>query len=309
MKILITGFSGHIGSFFFRNFCNDKKIKKIFLIDNFENNKINILFTKNKISKCVFKYCDLSKKNSLKKIPKVDVVIHLASMTNAVSSVNNYKKYYENNFHSFVNVFNYCYKKKVKLIHISSTSVYGSNSNYVDENCKDLKPQSPYAKIKIAEENNLKKFGKKINFVTLRFGTIAGVSDGIRFHTAVNKFCFNTALKLYIPVWKTALNQYRPYLSLTDAYKAVNTVLKKNIFDRQIYNILTSNFTVSQIINLIKKEKYRVKIKLTSSKIMNQLSYKVSKEKFEQYGVKLNGSIKKDIKQTLALFKNIGSII
>ena len=48
MKILITGFSGHIGSFLYRNFCNDKKIKKIFLIDNFENNKINILFTKKK---------------------------------------------------------------------------------------------------------------------------------------------------------------------------------------------------------------------------------------------------------------------
>ena len=39
-------------------------------------------------------------------------------------------------------------------------------------------------------------------FITLRFGTIAGLSRGIRFHTAVNKFCLNASLNLPIPVWK-----------------------------------------------------------------------------------------------------------
>ncbi len=308
MKVLITGFSGHIGSFFLDKLTKNKKIKKIFLIDNFENNKINIIFSKKKLSKCYLKYCDLSKKNVLKKFPKVDIVIHLASLTNAVSSINNYKKFYENNFFSFINIFNYCNKKKVKLIHISSTSVYGTNAKFVDENCKELFPQSPYAKIKLAEEKYLKKHGHKIKFVTLRFGTIAGVSEGIRFHTAINKFCFNTSMKLAIPIWNTALNQYRPYLSLSDAYKSINTIIKKNIFDREIYNILSNNFTVKQILDLIKKENYKIKIKLTKSRIMNQLSYKVSKEKFEKWGIKLNNSIKKDIKETLALFKYIGTI-
>ena len=153
-----------------------------------------------------------------------------------------------------------------------------------------------------------KKHGHKIKYITLRFGTIAGVSEGIRFHTALNKFCFNASLKINIPVWKTALNQYRPYLSLTDAYNAIKTIINKNIFDREIYNILSDNFTVKQILNLIRNEGCNVKVKLTDSRIMNQLSYKVSKIKFEKIGVKLNANIKTDIRQTLDLFKNINAL-
>ena len=39
MKILISGFSGHIGSYFLKKFIKNKAIKKIYLIDIFENNK------------------------------------------------------------------------------------------------------------------------------------------------------------------------------------------------------------------------------------------------------------------------------
>ena len=57
--------------------------------------------------------------------------------------------------------------KNINLIHLSSTSVYGSQSLYVDENCKELLPQSPYAEIKIIVQakNNLllKKFDNLIN--------------------------------------------------------------------------------------------------------------------------------------------------
>ena len=119
---------------------------------------------------------------------------------------------------------------------------------------------------------------------------------------------FNAALNEKIHIYKTAYKQYRPYLSLSDAYKAIKAIFEKNIFDRQVYNILSDNFTVNQILNLIRDEGYRVKVKLTNSRIMNQLSYKVSKEKFEKKAVKLNASIKKDIKQTLDLFKNVNTL-
>ena len=57
------------------------------------------------------------------------------------------------------NIINFCIKNKSKLIHISSTSVYGKQTDLVDETCekKYLKPQSPYADIKLLEENMLKK--------------------------------------------------------------------------------------------------------------------------------------------------------
>ena len=65
-------------------------------------------------------------------------------------------------------------KKNANLFHISSTSVYGVQSNLVDENCRNLRPQSPYADLKLLEEKTLKNLGKKINFITFRFVTVLG---------------------------------------------------------------------------------------------------------------------------------------
>ena len=102
----------------------------------------------------------------------------------------NKKEYEKNNLVCFNKVVEISNFFKCKLIHISSTSIYGVSSSLVNESLekKFLKPQSPYAAIKLKEENILKN-NKNINFVTLRFGTIVGTSSGMCFHTAVNKFC------------------------------------------------------------------------------------------------------------------------
>jgi nucleoside-diphosphate-sugar epimerase len=131
------------------------------------------------------------------------------------------------------------------------------------------------------------------------------VSKGIRFHTAVNKFCLNAAMNENIYVYKTALNQFRPYLTLSDAFNVFKFCIEKDFFRNDIFNALSDNFTVKQIINKIKKNKKNIKIKLVKTKIMNQLSYHVSSEKLKKNGLHLNGKIDKDIKQTLKLLGNI----
>ena len=228
-------------------------------------------------------------------------------MTNAASSFKRKNEMYRNNLKCMKNIINFCIKNKVKLIHISSTSVYGKQADIVDENCEKryLKPQSPYADIKLLEEKMLKKISKKIKYTTFRFGTISGISSGMRFHTAVNKFCLNASLNLPITVYKTALNQYRPYLSLKDAFKVFKFTIEKDLFKNQIYNALSENCTVKQIIDKIKIFKKNIKIKFVYSEIMNQLSYHVSKDKLNKEGLKLNNKIKFDIKDTLNLLKNI----
>ena len=80
-------------------------------------------------------------------------------MTNAEKSFGKKNKMYENNIECLKTVIDFCKKNKAKLIHISSTSVYGKQAEIVDENCEEkyLKPQSPYADIKLIEEKMLKK--------------------------------------------------------------------------------------------------------------------------------------------------------
>ena len=305
MNILITGCCGHIGSYLVDNIHKIKKIKKCFIVDNFNSTQINSLFNSKKKNNLKFYNLDLTKKSSLSKFNKIDYVVHLASMTNAAGSFNKKNEMYKNNIECMKNIINFCKVKKSKLIHISSTSVYGKQAALVDETCEEkfLKPQSPYAEIKLIEERMLQKASKNINYITYRFGTISGVSSGMRFHTAVNKFCLNASLNCDIAVYKTALNQYRPYLSLVDAFKVFKFTIEKDLFKNDIYNALSENCTVNQILEKIRKSKKNIKVKFVSSKIMNQLSYHVDDSKIRKYGLKLNCELQKDIDDTLKLFK------
>ena len=307
MNLLVTGCCGHIGSYLADNIYKIKKIKITVLIDNIKSNRFCSLFNLGKNNNLKFFLRDINKKNSLKDFKNIDYVIHCASMTNAEKSFGKEKEMYKNNIDCLKNVIDFCKKNKSKLIHLSSTSVYGKQTDLVDENCEEkyLKPQSPYADIKLIEEKMLIKNSNKLRYNTLRFGTIAGVSKGIRFHTAVNKFCLNASINENIFVYKTALNQYRPYLSLNDAFKVFKFCIEKDFFENQIFNALSGNYTVNQILQKIRKYKKNIKVKLVKSEIMNQLSYHVSSKKLENNGLFLKGNIDNDIKQTLKLLGNI----
>ena len=307
MKILVTGACGHIGSYFLENVHKIKKIKKTILVDNLESNRFTSLFNNLKKNNLNFYKRDLNDRKSLNDIKNIDVVIHLASMTNAAKSFGKEKEMFSNNLNCLDTVIDFCLKNKSKLIHLSSTSVYGKQTNIVDENCEErfLLPQSPYAKIKLIEEKKLLKLKNKISYNTFRFGTIAGVSKGIRFHTAVNSFCINAALNEKINVYKNAMDQYRPYLSVRDAFKVFKFCIEKNFFNNDIFNALSGNFTVRQILNKIKKYKKKINIKYVDTPLLNQLSYHVDQSKIQKYGLKLNADITLDIKNTINLFKNI----
>ena len=301
MKLLITGGLGHIGSFIIKDLVNIKKIKKIYLVDNLSNERFNVLFNlKNK--KINFIFGDLMNLSVIKKLPKTDLVIHLASTTNAEKSFENKNFLLKNNLGSFKNVLKYCHKFNSKLVHISSTSVYGPQKKLVDETQKKLFPRSPYAVVKLKEENILKK-QKKFKYISLRFGTISGFSDGMRFHTAVNKFCLNAVLGIDIPVWGKSINLYRPYLSLVDALKVFRFIILKNFFPCDVFNVLSENKTISEILKVIKKNNIKPKIKFVRSRILNQDSYKISNLKIKKAGLHLNAKISQDIFNTIKKLK------
>ena len=308
MKILITGGLGHIGSYILQNINKIKILKKIYVIDNLATQRYCSLFNFPKTNKKIFFIQkDLSLKNSLKNFKKVDVVLNLASTTDAEGSLKIRKKIYKNNLGIFNNVIKYCKKNSSKLIHISSTSVYGEQKGLVDESCAKLKPKSPYAEIKLIEEKHLNINKKKLKYITYRFGTIAGVSKGMRFHTAINKFCFNSMLGKPLPVWKGMFDKPRPYLSLKDAFVVIKFTLEKNFFKNCIYNILSQNLTLKDVIKTFKRYNKNLKIKKQTSKLVNQYPYMVSNHKFSSEALRLKSKISDDIKLTLKQFKYLSN--
>lgn len=305
MKIVITGALGHIGSYFSR------KLPKIFpnhqflLLDNLSTQRYCSLF--DLPSNCSFIETDVTQEN-LPFYKNANYVIHLAALTDAAGSFERASIVEKNNFEATKNVAYECAKASASLIHLSSTSVYGTQASQVSEDCSldELKPQSPYAETKLKEEQWLKDYQYKLGLkhISLRFGTIAGISPGMRFHTAVNKFSWQASMFLPITVWETALHQKRPYLDLQDACSVVEFIITKNIFDGSVYNVLTANHTVNEIITIIKKTYNDLRIELVKAPIMNQLSYEVLDNKIKNKGFMINGSIEKAINETLKLLGN-----
>jgi UDP-glucose 4-epimerase len=144
---------------------------------------------------------------------------------------------------------------------------------------------------------------KGLKAVICRFGTIFGASPGMRFHTAVNKFCWQAVMGQPITVWRTAYDQKRPYLDLSDASRAIAFIIRKDLFDGRIYNVLTLNATVREIVDNILKLVPDHQISFVDSRIMNQLSYEVSCDKLKSEGFSFIGELRRGIGETISILR------
>jgi len=311
MNICITGALGHIGSALIRN-ISVLSIDKVYLIDNLSTQRYSSLFDLPKDINYCFYEMDILSDDIEAVIKDSDVLIHLAAVTNAEASFYNREILENVNKKGLKKVAELCSEYDCSLIFPSSTSVYGIQEGLVDEDCKekDLKPQSPYADSKLYGEELLKSLAgqKGLRFVTFRLGTIFGYSIGMRFHTAVNKFIWQASLNQDITVWKTALNQKRPYCGLNDCINAFNHAVKEGIFDCKIYNIVTANLTVKDILDVIREYIPRINIKFVDSPIMNQLSYNASNAKSLEKDFVYTDLLKEKVEEIVAKLKSLNKV-
>ena len=311
MRIIVTGAAGHIGSDLIRKLGDTFSDLEIILIDNMATQRFASFFNLPKNASFTLLTNDLRKLDLKNLLRNGDVVVHLAAITDAANSFANADLVEDNNFNCTEAIAVACNHAGARLICISSTSVYGSQKSVVDETCsdQDLLPQSPYAHTKLKEERFLSKLKDEgLNICILRFGTIFGTSIGMRFHTAVNKFCWQASQGLPLTVWKTAFDQRRPYLDLNDACQAIIHVINNQLFDGEIYNVLTENYTVRTIVEEIVDLWPGTQIDFVYNKIMNQLSYDVSKSKFTAIGFKPTGDLSRALLDTKMLLKGISPV-
>ncbi|HET6461647.1 MAG TPA: SDR family oxidoreductase [Syntrophales bacterium] len=310
MRILVTGSLGHIGSRLIREIPNYFPSLELVIIDNLSTKRYASLF--NLPGNAVYRFVDgdILETDLTSLMAGVDAAVHLAAITDAAGSFQDREKVEYVNYNATQKVAESCVLLGIPMIHLSSTSVYGTQESTVDEDCpeEDLKPQSPYAETKLREERLLQEMAitKDLHFVTCRFGTIVGISPGMRFHTAVNKFCWQAVLGQPLTVWRTALHQKRPYLSLDDAINALCFILDRRRFDNRVYNVVTENLTVNDVITWIRPHITNVRIKYVDAEIMNQLSYEASNQRFCNLGFVFTGSIEKNIAETIGLLRKAG---
>ena len=118
MRVLVTGGAGFIGSNVIRALLD--KGHKAYCLDDFSHSNFKNIYE----LPCDVITADVRDKNTFKKLPCIDAVIHEAAVTD--TTIDDDNKMMMVNVGGFENVLEYCIKKKIPLVYASSAGVYGN---------------------------------------------------------------------------------------------------------------------------------------------------------------------------------------
>jgi len=295
-KLLITGATGNIGTQLIKGLDSSTCAYARLLTNKTHIPRMDLPPHVN----CEVVPVDLLKKNIDHYLSDISHVIHLAALTDTAESHRKPHKYLTMNFDLVKKLADACLKKNIKLLFPSTTSIYASPDLAVDETCKELKSYSPYAEAKLKTEKYLLQLKRRgLRFVICRLGTVFGYSKGMRFNTAVNKFVKQAVDGIPLSIWKDVWTQKRPYLHIKDCVSAFNFIIKKDLFDGEIYNVLSGNHTVEDVVRIIKRFYPKLAVDFVNHPTINPRSYEVRDTKIRKLGFKPSGTLLSGIKETI----------
>ena len=215
-----------------------------------------------------------------------DVLIHLASISNDPSGDLDPNLTIQTNFLATLSLARRAKVEGVKqVIFISSCSVYGaSGREFLDEQ-SEVGPVTLYALSKLQCENELLPLAdSKFSVTVLRFATLFGYSPRMRFDLAVNVMAKRALQGKNILLFGDGM-QYRPFLHVKDAARAIITVINEDkiITNKQIFNVGNEqlNFMIKDLVPLINKHFPNVQVEKVENNKDNR-SYNVSFKKFSR---------------------------
>lgn len=187
MKILLTGAAGFIGSHVARVLCTQEH--EVVGLDNF-NDYYSIDQKEWNASRLAEDFpenftlirgdvTDSPLLENLFREHKFEKVCHLSARAGVRPSLENPRLYQEVNIGGTLNILEACRIYDVpKLVYASSSSVYGACTELPFSETLNLKPISPYAATKLANENDAHVYSHLhgISTVGLRFFTVYGPS-------------------------------------------------------------------------------------------------------------------------------------
>jgi dTDP-glucose 4,6-dehydratase len=302
-KVIVTGGLGFIGS----NLINILK-KKYFIINidkvtyasNFKNIDLDIKNYK-------FYKQDINNKIFIKKILekyKPSIIFNLAAETHVDRSIDGPKQFIESNILGVFNLLEAIrdYKKKIKLIHISTDEVYGDiKKNHKSKEEDRYNPSSPYSASKASGDLLIKSYIRTYKIPAIITNCCNNFGPNQYPEKLIPTIIYNILNKKPIPIYGIGKN-VREWIYVEDHCDALIKIAEKGIIGEN-YNIgsgiILNNVQIAEKIILnfrkiihsknIKTKIYFVKDRpghdlrycLNSSKIKNKLKWKC-KSSFDQ---------------------------
>jgi dTDP-glucose 4,6-dehydratase len=302
-KVIVTGGLGFIGS----NLINILK-KKYFIINidkvtyasNFKNIDLDIKNYK-------FYKQDINNKIFIKKILEKynpSIIFNLAAETHVDRSIDGPKQFIESNILGVFNLLEAIrnYKKKIKLIHISTDEVYGDiKKNHKSKEEDRYNPSSPYSASKASGDLLIKSYIRTYKIPAIITNCCNNFGPNQYPEKLIPTIIYNILNKKPIPIYGIGKN-VREWIYVEDHCDALIKIAEKGIIGEN-YNIgsgiILNNVQIAEKIILnfrkiihsknIKTKIYFVKDRpghdlrycLNSSKIKNKLKWKC-KSSFDQ---------------------------
>ncbi len=270
MKILITGAEGFIGSHLVESLITSGHEVTSFIQYNSFGDIGNLKFVdKYKLKNCNLEFGDIRDDDKLLIVSKKkDIIIHLASLISIPHSYTSFKSFIDTNITGTLNVLR-CIKKNnnLKLIHTSTSEVYGSALKIpMDENHR-IFPQSPYAASKASADLLVNSFFNSYDLpiITLRPFNNFGPRQSPR---AVIPSIINQLLSKKKFLNLGNLNTSRDFTYVSDTVNAFEKTLKCPKFG-EVINI-GSNYSI-KISDIVKLCSKNLKIKKSIKKNKKKL--------------------------------------
>jgi len=230
LKILVTGAEGFVGSNLIKKLSEEHEVIGL---DYLNTRKIS-----NIPRNVPYINLDLSK-SGLHRIPKIDIVAHLASIS--IERISERADYSSINFASMLNILELTRRQNAKLILTSSGSVYGSGLNFKESD--PFNPISLYALGKTCEEKYAKYYHAAygLDAVILRYSNCFGdtIYIGNKFYPGkkdvVRLFMEHALNDVPLPVVE---GQSRDFTFIDDVVEATVSAMPFNGFN--IFNVATN---------------------------------------------------------------------
>ena len=245
-KIIVTGGQGFIGS----NLIELLLKKNYFVINvdksSYSANPYNVKkFKKNK--NYIFYKTDINNKKKILNILNLHKpfgIFNLAAETHVDRSIDNPYSFLKTNIFGVyslleaVNLFNKNYKRKVKLLHVSTDEVYGDIKNKVNVNENyNYNPSSPYSASKAGADQLIKSYFRTYGSNVLIVNSCNNYGPKQLPEKFIPKIIFNIIKNKSIPLYGKGTN-IREWIYVEDNCEALLKVFQKGKIG-QNYNIGT----------------------------------------------------------------------
>ena len=270
--ILVTGGSGFIGTNLVEYLLNKNynvisidKYSYCSVHEKFKNYKNKKNYTSVKIN-----LINEDKLIGILKKYKPNLIFNLAAESHVDKSIDSPKKFIQNNLNSSIILIETVRKlikiniiKKIKIVHLSTDEVYGSNKFLKSKENDILKPNSPYSSSKASIDNIFRSYYKTFNLPVI----IARCCNNFGPYQFPEKFIPTAILTSIankkIPIYGSGLN-VREWIYVKACCKALDIIMRKGKLG-EIYNIgsgklLNNKLLALKIYNIINNKNNLLKL-------------------------------------------------